>query len=187
MKRDINVKTIYALVVIVFATLLSSCTSYSVTEGEVQQYLDEKASFERTVGIKGLIYANVKFDDIKVGIGRVANNRINLDAKSQAKVSIYGQKPQQVLLNINFSAIPYYDKEEGAIFLNDLEVEDLNIEPNTQNLPDKELLSPIVEMIGQFLLTRPVYRLKDDDFKQSMLKTAKPELLIKNHALVIQM
>ncbi|MGF1723600.1 DUF1439 domain-containing protein [Photobacterium nomapromontoriensis] len=180
-------KTIYALITVTLAMILSSCASYTVTEGEIQQYLDDRASFERTVGIRGLIHANVKFDDINVGIGRIANNRINLEAKSQANISVYGNKPQQVQLDINFSAIPYYDKDEGAIFLNDLNVEEIDIEPNTLNLPSKELLSPIVEMVGQFLLTRPVYRLDEDDFKQSMLKTAKPELLIKNHTLVIQM
>ncbi|KLV02173.1 DUF1439 domain-containing protein [Photobacterium aphoticum] len=167
--------------------LLSSCASYSVTEQDMQQYLDKKVGFERTVGIKGIAYANVKFDDIKVGIGRVANDRVNLDAKSQAKVTIMGQKPQSVDLNVSFSAVPYYDKEEGAIFLNDLNVENIDIQPNELNVPTKQILSPVIEMVGQFLLTRPVYRLDDEDFKQSMLKNAKPELLIKNHSLVIQM
>ncbi|GAL02926.1 hypothetical protein JCM19237_5819 [Photobacterium aphoticum] len=40
---------------------------------------------------------------------------------------------------------------------------------------------------GTVLAYAPVYRLDDEDFKQSMLKNAKPELLIKNHSLVIQM
>ncbi|MGF1687274.1 DUF1439 domain-containing protein [Photobacterium japonica] len=153
----------------------------------MQHYLDDKAKFERTVGIRGIAHANVKFDDIKVGIGRVANDRVNLDAKSEANVTIYGQKPQTVNLNVSFSAVPYYDKAEGAIFLNDLNVENIDIQPNSLNLPTKQLLTPVIEMVGQFLLTRPVYRLNEDDFKQSALKTARPELLIKNHALVIQM
>ncbi|MGR5064704.1 DUF1439 domain-containing protein [Photobacterium sp. DNB22_13_2] len=166
--------------------LLSSCASYSVTEQEVQDYLDDRSGFERTVGIKGLAHANIKFENVKVGIGRVANDRVNLDADSKAQISIQGQSPQQLQIKVSFSAVPYYDKEEGAIFLNDLNVEDIDIKPNELNLPSKQLLSPIVEMVGQYLLTRPVYRLSDEDFKQSMLKTARPELLIKNHELVIQ-
>ncbi|MGF1703808.1 DUF1439 domain-containing protein [Photobacterium makurazakiensis] len=179
--------TLSAVITACFVLVLSSCASYSVTESEVQEYLDEKASFERTVGIKGVAHANVKFNDIKVGIGRVASDRVNLKAKSLAKVSFYGQAPQELTIDVNFSAIPYYDKEEGAIFLNKLEVEDIQVEPNSLNLPSKQLLSPIVEMVGQFILTRPVYRLNEEDYKQSLLKTAKPELLIKNHSLVIQM
>ncbi|KLV10088.1 DUF1439 domain-containing protein [Photobacterium ganghwense] len=166
--------------------LLSSCASYSVTEQEVQQYLDKKTGFERSVGVKGLAHAKVKFEDVKVGIGRISDDRVNLEAKSFAKVSIYGQAPQEIELNVNFSAIPFYDKSEGAIFLKDLEVEKLDIEPNTLNLPSKQLLSPIVEIVGQFFLSQPVYRLDEKDFKQSVLKTARPELLIKNHSLVIQ-
>ncbi|GAL02927.1 putative lipoprotein [Photobacterium aphoticum] len=87
----------------------------------------------------------MKFDDIKVGIGRVANDRVNLDAKSQAKVTIMGQKPQSVDLNVSFSAVPYYDKEEGAIFLNDLNVENIDIQPNELNVPTKQILSPVIE------------------------------------------
>lgn len=176
-------KILYALCV---SFLLSSCASYSVTEQEVQDYLDDRSVFERTVGIKGLAHANIKFENVKVGIGRVANDRVNLDADSQALISIQGQSSQQLQIKVSFSAVPYYDKEEGAIFLNDLNVEDIDIQPNELNLPSKQLLSPIIEMVGQYLLTRPVYRLSDEDFKQSMLKTARPELLIKNHELVIQ-
>ncbi|KLV03311.1 hypothetical protein ABT56_19470 [Photobacterium aquae] len=175
------------LTTLIIPVLLCSCASYSVTEGDIQSYLDKKTKVERTVGIKGVAYANIKFNDITVGIGRVSADRINLDAKSKAKVTIYNQPSQELALNVNFSAIPYYDKDEGAIFLKNLEVENLDIQPNNLNVPTKALLSPIVEMVGQFLLTRPVYRLNEDDFKQAALKTARPELLIKNHTLVVQM
>lgn len=174
------------LLLIVF--MLSSCASYSVTEGEIQDYLDSRATFERTVGIKSLAYANVKFSDIKVGIGRVSDDRVNLDAKSQAKIMISGQPQQDIAIDVSFSAVPYYDKEEGAIFLNDLEVESLELSPDElTSFAGKQLLTPIVEMVGQFILTQPVYRLDEEDAKQSLLKTARPELLIKNHSLVIQM
>ncbi|WEM45808.1 DUF1439 domain-containing protein (plasmid) [Photobacterium sp. DA100] len=176
-------KIIFALVI---ALLLTSCASYSVTEQQIQEYLDDRSGFERTVGVKGLAHANVKFDNVKVGIGRVADDRVNLDADSTAKISIQGQSTQQLQIKVSFSAVPYYDKDEGAIFLNDLNVEDIDIQPNDFNLPSKQLLSPIIEMVGQYLLTRPVYRLSDEDFKQSLLKTARPELLIKNHELIIQ-
>ncbi|PSW15993.1 DUF1439 domain-containing protein [Photobacterium rosenbergii] len=176
-------KIIYTLLL---SLLLSSCASYSVTEREIQDYLDDRSGFERTVGFKGLAHANIKFENVKVGIGRVADDRVNLDADSKAQITIQGQSTQNLQIKVSFSAIPYYDKEEGAIFLNDLNVEDIDIQPNELNLPSKQLLSPIIEMVGQYLLTRPVYRLNDEDFKQSMLKTARPELLIKNHELVIQ-
>ncbi|MGF1731503.1 DUF1439 domain-containing protein [Photobacterium kasasachensis] len=176
------------LVALLITFALSSCASYSVTEAEIQDYLDSRAAFERTVGIKGLAYANVKFSDIKVGIGRVADDRVSLDAKSQAKLMISGQRQQEVAIDVSFSAVPYYDKDEGAIFLNDLEVESLELTPDElTSFASKQLLSSVVEMVGQLILTQPVYRLDEEDTKQSMLKTAKPELLIKNHSLVVQM
>lgn len=119
-------KIIYTLLL---SLLLSSCASYSVTEKEIQDYLDDRSGFERTVGVKGLAHANIKFENVKVGIGRVADDRVNLDADSKAQITIQGQSTQNLQIKVSFSAIPYYDKEEGAIFLNDLNVEDIDIQP----------------------------------------------------------
>ncbi|UXI04092.1 DUF1439 domain-containing protein [Photobacterium sp. TY1-4] len=177
-----------SIIVLLCLTMLASCVSYSVTESEIQDYLDSRASYERTVGVKGFAHANIKFNDLKIGIGRVTDDRVNLDAKSHAKIMITGQPQQEVAIQANFSAIPYYDKSEGAIYLKDLKVESLDLTPDTfSNFAAKQLLSPIVEMVGNLILTQPVYRLDDEDMKQSLLKTARPELKIKNHALVVQM
>ncbi|MDO6581875.1 DUF1439 domain-containing protein [Photobacterium sp. 2_MG-2023] len=167
--------------------LLTSCASYSITEQEVQNYLDKQARVEQKVGFGGFVQAHVLFNDIKVGIGRSASDRINLEAKSKADISIKGQPQQKVAINVNFSAIPYYDKSEGAVYLNNLKVESLDITPNTLGpFASSQILSPLIEIVGQYLLKIPVYKLQEDDFKQSLLKTARPELKIKNHSLVIQ-
>ncbi|MGF1692490.1 DUF1439 domain-containing protein [Photobacterium kagoshimensis] len=166
--------------------LLSGCASYTVTESEVQSYLDDNAKFERTVGIKGIAHANVAFDDIAVGIGRVAADRINLDANAKANVVITGQKPQAIDLNMSFSAVPYYDKEEGAIFVKHLELEDIQVSPPEVSMfLAKPLVSPIVSLVGELISTRPIYRLDENDFKQSLIKSAEPELLIKGNKIVI--
>ncbi|MDX1302817.1 DUF1439 domain-containing protein [Photobacterium sp.] len=170
----------------IIALLIAGCASYSVTESEIQDYLDSRTNFERTIGIKGIAHANIIFNDIKVGIGRIAEDRVNLDAKSQAELMITGQPKQKVEVDISFSATPYYDEDEGAIYLNDLNVESLNVTPDDLGIfANKQLISPIVAIVGQFLSTRPVYRLNENDIKQSLLKTAKPELIIKNHEIVI--
>lgn len=170
----------------ILALILTGCVSYSVTESEIQNYLDDLTSFERTIGIKGIAHANVIFNDIKVGIGRIAKDRVSLHAKIQAELMITSQPKQQVEVDVSFSAIPYYDKDEGAIFLNNLNVESLNVTPDDLGIfANKQLITSIVGIVGQILSTRPVYRLNEDDLKQSFLKTAKPELMIKNNELVI--
>lgn len=171
---------------VVLALILSGCASYTVTESEVQSYLDDNAQFERTVGIKGIAHANVAFDDIAVGIGRVAADRVNLDANAKANVVITGQKPQAIDVIMSFSAVPYYDKEEGAIFVKHLELEDIQVSPPEIGMfLAKPLVSPIVSLVGELISTRPIYRLDENDFKQSLLKSAKPELLIKGNKIVI--
>ena len=67
---------------------------------------------------------------------------MSLDAKSQAEMMITGQPEQKVEVDISFSAIPYYDEDEGAIFLNDLNV-DLSGEGHVFGAPTGEYMGLI--------------------------------------------
>ena len=89
---------------------------------------------------------------------------------------------------MNFSAVPYYNPDEGAIFLNRIKAEALRVTPDELGLfSNNLLLAPIVDIVGQLLATQPVYRLDENDFKQSLVKKMKPELVIKNHQLVVDL
>ncbi|WP_318477501.1 DUF1439 domain-containing protein [Photobacterium leiognathi] len=175
-----------ALIIASSAFIFVGCSSYGVTESEMQNYINKETNVERSVGIQGIAYATGRFDNVKVGIGRVADNRVNVDATASAKLELAGQQPQDIVIKANFSAIPFYNPDEGAIYLRSLHIESLNIKPEKfNNMLTKPVVTPFVSLIGQVLSTKPVYKLDESEMKQALLKSTKPDLIIKNHQLVL--
>ncbi|WP_413111774.1 DUF1439 domain-containing protein [Thaumasiovibrio sp. DFM-14] len=165
---------------------LNGCASYTVTENDIQRYLNDNTGFERSVGIEGIAVAHLTFDNVDVGIGRIASDRVNLETTAKASVEIMGLPNQQADIKVNMSAVPYYDKEEGAVFLNYLKLDDVDVNPDTFDIfSNSQPLMPLVTLVEQLLSTRPIYRLSDADFKQSLLKKSEPELQIINNKIKI--
>lgn len=93
-------------------------------------------------------------------------------------------------LNLNFSAIfvpktegtfvlsgvPYFDKEKSAIFLKDIQMEDLNI--SNLNI-DKNIVNNIAQntkpIIDDIFNKTPIYKLDKSSFKGSFVKDVKIE------------
>ncbi|WP_305830705.1 DUF1439 domain-containing protein [Photobacterium leiognathi] len=175
-----------ALIIASSAFIFAGCSSYGVTESKMQNYINKETNVERSVGIQGIAYATGRFDNVKVGIGRVADNRVNVDATASAKLELAGQQPQDIVIKANFSAIPFYNPDEGAIYLRSLNIESLNIKPEKfNNMLTKPVVTPFVSLIGQVLSTKPVYKLDESEMKQALLKATKPDLIIKNHQLIL--
>ena len=175
-----------AFIVLLSCLLLSACASYNVTEGQLQSYVNKHATFEKSVGIKGLAYAQIKLNTMKVGIGRVASNRINLNAKTQAILSLLNQPEQTVFLDMSFSAIPVYNQKEGAIYLKELELNKMTVTPNAlEPLVKEPLMAPLISLLGERLAEHPIYRL-NDSFKDKLIKSANPTLKIENHIITFK-
>ena len=52
------------------ALVLGGCVSYSVTEQEMTNYLQDSVMLEQEVGVQNVMYAQVAVDDLAVKIGR---------------------------------------------------------------------------------------------------------------------
>ena len=76
----------------------------------------------------------------------------------------------------SFSGVPYFDKEKSAIFLKDIQMEDLKM---TNVNIDKTLLSTVVAntkpIIDNIFNTIPIYKIDKSSFKGSFVKDVKIE------------
>ncbi len=167
--------------------LVTGCASYSITEQEMTTYLTDSIAMNQSVGVQPLLYAEVSVDDLEVKIGRADADRISVFANTTAEVQMYNTPDQSLDLDIEFSAIPEYNKETGEVFLKSLRLE--RFEEKRGQLPPNivMLLEPAVSTIGYALSQQPAYKLDSSDFKQSLLKSAEPNLVIKNNKLVIDL
>ncbi|OCH29411.1 hypothetical protein A6E12_00115 [Aliivibrio fischeri] len=166
---------------------LSGCASYSVTEQEMTDYLSNEVHVEKSVGIPGVLYAQVNVEDVNVTIGRVDANRIAVYANTTADVEIMNQLTQNLALSLEFSAIPEYDKKTGEIYLKALRLE--KFEDQNGELPQDiaALLKPAVSIIGYALSNEPAYKLDSNKLKESLIKSSELNLVIKNNKLVIEL
>lgn len=175
------------LMVVTVASLFSGCASYSITEKDMTDYLQETVELDQSVGIEDVMYARVSVDDLSVKIGRTEQDRVSVFANTQAEVKVATLDKMGVELDLEFSAIPSYDPESGEIFLKSLRLERFD-EQGYQLTPEvKQLIKPAVSMIGYALSQQPVYKLDSAKVQQALLKSAEPNLVIKDNKLVIEL
>ncbi|OBT08005.1 hypothetical protein A9264_05940 [Vibrio sp. UCD-FRSSP16_10] len=172
---------------ILLLSLISGCASYSITEQEMTDYLHDNVSFEQSVGIENLMYAQVSVTDLQVRIGRSDAERISVFASTNAKVQMFSSATQNVALDLEFSAIPEYDAQSGEVSLKSIRLEEFT-EKGAQLDPDiKRLIKPAVSMIGHGLSQHPVYQLDTHVVQEALIKSAEPNLVIKDNKLVIEL
>ncbi|PSW20751.1 DUF1439 domain-containing protein [Photobacterium sanctipauli] len=169
------------------ALVLGGCASYSITEQDMTKYLQDSVSLEQSVGVENVMYAQVAVDDLEVKIGRADADRVSVFASTNAQVQMLSMQNMGLDLDVEFSAIPEYDKESGEVYLKSLRLE--NFSDGKQQLPPevKKLLKPAVSMIGYALSQQPVYKLDSSKVQEALIKSAEPNLVIKNNKLVIEL
>lgn len=182
-----KISSIKPIALLSLTLFVSGCASYRITEQEMTDYLHEHVQLEQTIGIKNVMHAAIAVDDLKVNIGRVDKDRISVFASTNAKVQMLSSKELGLDLDIEFSAIPYYDAEQGEVFIKSLRLEKLEERSHLLTPEITQFLKPAVSMIGQALSNQPVYRLDSSKVQHSLLKSTNPNLVIKNNTLVIEL
>lgn len=172
--------------VIFTALFVSGCATYSISEKEIADYLQDNLDFEQSVGVQNVMYAQVAIDDIKVNIGRADADRVSIFANTTADVEVMSFQEIGLDLDIEFSAIPEYDSSTGEVFLKSMRLERFDEHSDLLTPNIKTLLEPAVSMIGQALSSQPVYKLDGDKVEQALLKSTNPNLVIKDNKLVIE-
>ncbi len=186
-KLKTMIKKTIKILLLPLAVLTSGCAGYSVTESEMTKYLHDTVSFEQAVGVENVMYALVSINDVEVKIGRIEQNRISVVANTNAEVQIWNQPKKKLELGLEFSAIPEYEKKTGEIFLKSLRLDNVHEEGEILTPEIKKLLKPTVSMIGAALSQYPVYQLDSREVKQALVKSAEPNLVIRDNRLVIEL
>lgn len=76
----------FQLFSLVLASLtLGGCATYSISEQEMTNYLTDNISFNQSVGVENVLYAQVAIDDLKVNIGRADADRLSVFANTNAR------------------------------------------------------------------------------------------------------
>ncbi len=179
--------SLYKTLVVSVVLSISGCASYSITEQEMTDYLNQNLAVNQSVGLDGLMRAEIALDDVAIKIGQDNSERIAVYANTNALLKFINSPNMSLDLNVEFSAIPHYEHQSGEIFLKSLRLE--KFEDNSKQLPAQLslILQPAVSLVGQVLSNQPVYQLDSSKMEQALLKSASPELVVEKGKLVIDL
>lgn len=164
-------KLFVGLIILLFGVMLSGCsklTQLTLSEDEINTYLQKHDGFQKQIGVSGLVNANVTLHDVSIQIGRTEPGKVTLTGVAKVDInSILGA--QNATLNLTLMAHPFFDKESGAIYMKELEITDYTIQPEKM----QTLLTPLTPYLNQALKTyfneRPVYVLNPENRKVEAL------------------
>ena len=181
-------KACFGLFALLFTVLLSGCnplTQYTITEQEVNQALQKRNNYEKDIGVAGLVNAHIVLSNLSSQIGREEPGKITLSGKASINVSsLFG--PQQAEMQLKMKAQPVFDKQQGAIYLRDLEIVDAEVQPKKMQ-PVLQTLTPYLnQSLKSYFNQKPAYVLSEDrSTTEALAKNFAKALEVKPGALVI--
>ncbi|MBW7983341.1 lipoprotein [Enterobacillus tribolii] len=183
MKKSFRIAGVIAL-----GLLLSACnklTQFSVSEQEVNQYLQKHNNFQKQIGIPGLVDADITVSQLSSQIGRAEPNKVTLTGNAKVNISsILG--PQNSDMTLTLKAQPVYNRDEGAIYLKDMELIDYKVTPEKMSTVMKAIAPYLDQSLKSFFDQQPVYTLDPNkNEKEALAKKLAKGLEVKPGELVI--
>ena len=149
-------KKILIAAALIVSGLLSGCnqlTQYTVSEQEINQALQKRNHFAKDIGLKGVADAHIELQNLTSAIGREEPGKVTLSGIANVDLnSLFGT--QKATIDLKLKALPTFDREKGAIFLQEMEVVDAKVAP--------EKLQSAIQALRSYFSQQPAYVLRED-------------------------
>ncbi|AKF37994.1 lipoprotein [Yersinia enterocolitica] len=176
-----------AAALVVTATLVgcNQLTQYTLSEQEVNDYLQKHNNYEKQIGIPGLVDAHITLTQLQSQIGRAEPGKVTLTGNAKVDItSILG--PQTADMTLTLKAQPTFDREKGAIFLKDMELTDYTVKPEKMDSVMKALTPYLNQSLKSYFDQQPAYVLDGEKSKaEAMARKLAKGLEVKPGQLVI--
>lgn len=151
--------------------LLAGCnqlTQYTVSEQEINQALAKHNNFAKDIGLPGVADAHIVLTDLNSAIGREEPNKVTLNGVANLDMnSLFGS--QKATITLKLKAQPMFDKEKGAIFLQDMEVVDAKVQPEKMQSVVQTMVPYLNQSLRSYFNQQPAYILREDASKGEAL------------------
>ena len=144
-----------------------------IPEQEIQERLTAKMPLKKKVLLTKVTLSNPVVDLIK------ESNRIGVDTDFEVRMpGIKGRGRLNIVGDLS------YDPEKGEFYLRDPEIAGLTVDklPDRYDEEIRRILQPVA---AKALATHPVYKLKDKDIKQKLLKAVLQSVSVRDEHLVV--
>ena len=164
-------KKMFIAAVLIVSGLLSACnqlTQYSVSEQEINQALEKHNNFSKDIGVPGLADAHIILTNLTSQIGREEPNKVTLAGDASLDMtSLFGN--QKANIKLKLKALPVFNKEKGAIFLQEMEVVDAQVSPDKMAPVLQTLMPYLNQSLRNYFNQQPAYVLSEDKSKGEAL------------------
>lgn len=181
-------KKIVFAAALMLSGLLSGCnqlTQYSVSEQEINQSLEKHNNFAKDIGLPGVADAHVVLTNLVSQIGREEPNKITLTGDANLDMtSLFGN--QKATLKLKLKALPVFNKEQGAIYLQEMEVVDAQVEPQKMQTVLQTIVPYLNQSLRSYFNQQPAYVLSEDRSKgESLAKKYAKGIEVKPGEIII--
>lgn len=172
----------------IFSTPLIA-SPFSITEEEINHYLatrlSEKVPLENKLGIPHLLELDYKLSDLNTQIGQTEEKRVAISGTILGQLSAKGRK-HQAQIRLNLDTLPYYDPQQGAIYLQDIRLRHWEISPEKYHEELQVFLPLLAEGVANLLNTTPIYTLDESSIKEALIRKFGKAIVVKQGELQLE-
>ncbi|HAT8034421.1 TPA: hypothetical protein GF039_19565 [Citrobacter rodentium] len=181
-------KKIFFAAALMVGGLLVGCnqlTQYTVSEQEINQALEKHNRFAKDIGLPGVADAHIVLNNLASQIGREEPNKVTLTGDASLDMnSLFGS--QKATMKLKLKALPVFNKEKGAIFLQEMEVVDATVTPEKMQTVMQTLMPYLNQSLRNYFNQQPAYVLREDGSKgEAMAKKYAKGIEVKPGEIVI--
>lgn len=147
-----------------FTAVLAGCnqlTQYTISEQEINQALAKRNNFSKDIGLPGVADAHIILNNLTSQIGREEPNKVTLTGDAKLDMSsLFGD--QKANIKLKLKALPTFDKEKGAIYLQEMEVVDATVEPEKMQTILQTIIPYLNQSLRKYFNEQPAYVLSED-------------------------
>lgn len=176
---------IMAMAISILFAGCSPLTQYTLSEQEVNDYLQKNNNYQKQISLPGLIEATIVLTQLQSQIGRSEPGKVTLSGNAKVNIrSILGQ--QDAELQLTLQAQPVYDREKGAIYLKQMTLTDYKVQPENMDIAIKAVMPYLNQSFAAYFEQNPVYILNAENSKiEAMARKLAQGLEVKPGQLVI--
>lgn len=176
---------LWAFALLMLATmLLTGCASqYSISDREIEQYLNNQMHFEVKQGNQ-LIGIQLTLNDMQVSLGDKPDT-MGLTASTVVKIN-NPLMPINAKLLTTFEAKPWYNKENKSIYLRGLDLVEMRTEPADIGQAASAFTPQLMTFLRGFLESQPVYTLDTTDSNQALMAKMTKEIQVQKGKLMVK-
>ncbi|MFS1437004.1 DUF1439 domain-containing protein [Shewanella sp. 10N.286.48.A6] len=164
--------------------LLTGCaTQYSISESEVEDYLNNEMHYEVSQGnqVFGL---QLKLNDMEVELGHKPNT---IAVTAQTRMAVKNPfKSIEADLVTTFEAELWYDVETKSIYLKKLDLVEVKSTPADIEKMLSSITPQLMMFLSTFLASQPVYVLDENDANQALMASITKEIEVQKGKIVIK-